>query len=273
MRMKRMQDDMLSIGSFARESGLSHKALRLYAGLGLLAPAHVDRFTGYRYYGREQLRSARLIRLMREMEMPLSDIRRVLAAPPEEAERLIATHERAFIERLQHVRTLSRQLIQSMRQKEYTMNLQVEVKELLPQQVVSIEEHVLVNDLEHFILDGIKRLTDFVIAQGGNVIWPAFGIYHGPINHEDDGPIEVCVPAEGAFQATGDVRIREIPGGPAAVVTVRGEYCSFPKIIEAYDAAYDWIAGSGHKHVGPPREVWYGEADGDGPFEIVWRFE
>lgn len=49
------EDDLLSIGPFARESGLSHKALRLYAELGLLAPAHVDRFTSYRYYDREQL--------------------------------------------------------------------------------------------------------------------------------------------------------------------------------------------------------------------------
>jgi effector-binding domain-containing protein len=143
----------------------------------------------------------------------------------------------------------------------------------LPQQVVSVEKHLLVNDLERFILDGIERLATYVTEQGGRVVWPAFGIYHGPINHEDDGPIEVCVPAEGAFQANGDIRIREQAGGRAAVVTVRGEYCTFPKILEAYDAAYDWIVANGHQHAGPPREVWHGEADGEGPFEIIWPFE
>ena len=105
--MERPTDDnLLSIGRFARETGLSPEALRLYAELGLLAPAHTDRFTGYRYYGREQLRAAALIRLMRRMEMPLRDIRQVLAAAPSEAERLIARHERAFADRLEQVLSL-----------------------------------------------------------------------------------------------------------------------------------------------------------------------
>lgn len=90
--MERREEGLLSIGRFAAASGLSRKALRLYAQLGLLAPAHIDRWTGYRYYGPEQLLVARQIRLMREMEMPLGDVRRVLAAPPDEAERLIADH-------------------------------------------------------------------------------------------------------------------------------------------------------------------------------------
>jgi hypothetical protein len=38
-------DRLLGIGSFALRSRLSAKALRLYARLGLLAPAHVDPVT------------------------------------------------------------------------------------------------------------------------------------------------------------------------------------------------------------------------------------
>lgn len=273
MHMKRTQDDLLSIGPFARESGLSRKALRLYAELGLLAPAHVDRFTGYRYYGREQLRPARLIRLMREMEMPLSDIRRVLAAEPEEAERLVAGHERAFAKRLEQVRLAGRRLMQTLRQEEINMTMQFEERQLNPQQVVTITGHVLVKDLDAFIIRGLERLKAFVEAQNGRVTGAPLGIYHGPINHEDDGPIEVCLPAEGAFRAEGDVQIRELPGGRAAVVVVRDDYSSFPKIIEGYDAGYDWIVRNGYRHVEAPREVWIGSPDSAGPFEIVWRFE
>jgi len=52
-------DDLLSIGRFARLSGLSVGALRHYDETGLLAPAEVDRFTGYRRYRRDQLATAR----------------------------------------------------------------------------------------------------------------------------------------------------------------------------------------------------------------------
>jgi hypothetical protein len=42
--------DLMSIGEFARRSGLSANALRLYDELGLLPPARVDASSGYRFY-------------------------------------------------------------------------------------------------------------------------------------------------------------------------------------------------------------------------------
>jgi len=72
-------DDLLSIGQFARLSGLSVGALRHYDELDLLRPADTDRFTGYRRYRPEQLETARVIGRLRELEMPLDEIRDVLA--------------------------------------------------------------------------------------------------------------------------------------------------------------------------------------------------
>lgn len=55
---------MLKIGDFARISGISIKTLRYYDDIGILAPAHTDAFTGYRYYTLDQLaRSERIIAL------------------------------------------------------------------------------------------------------------------------------------------------------------------------------------------------------------------
>lgn len=45
----------LKIGEFARLAHVSLKTLHHYDAVGLLPPAHVDRFTGYRYYTLEQL--------------------------------------------------------------------------------------------------------------------------------------------------------------------------------------------------------------------------
>jgi DNA-binding transcriptional MerR regulator len=69
---------LLSIGAFAHRSRLSLKALRLYDELGLLTPARVDPENGYRYYVAEQVDRARLIGLLRRLDMPLARIGRVL---------------------------------------------------------------------------------------------------------------------------------------------------------------------------------------------------
>ena len=79
-----MDDDLLSIGRFARLAGLSVGALRHYDDLDLLRPAEIDPFTGYRRYRTSQLEDAQTIARLRELEVPLEEIRDVLAAddPP-----------------------------------------------------------------------------------------------------------------------------------------------------------------------------------------------
>ncbi|MEU7021295.1 MerR family transcriptional regulator [Streptomyces sp. NPDC046203] len=70
---------LLTIGDFARASGLSAKALRRYDETGLLPPARVDPYTGYRYYSPDQVEQARLVRWLRHIGMPLADTGRVCA--------------------------------------------------------------------------------------------------------------------------------------------------------------------------------------------------
>ncbi|MFL5679747.1 MAG: MerR family transcriptional regulator [Chloroflexota bacterium] len=91
-----MEDDLLSIGRFGRLSGLSVGALRHYDELDLLRPADVDRFTGYRRYRREQLETARLIARLRDLEVPLDEIRAIVATddPAEQRRRLVAHRAR-----------------------------------------------------------------------------------------------------------------------------------------------------------------------------------
>ncbi|MEJ7832831.1 MAG: MerR family transcriptional regulator [Nocardioides sp.] len=73
----------LSIGEFARASGLTAKALRLYDELDLLVPAEVDEFNGYRRYAPEQLERARLVASLRLIGMPLYRIREIAGLRPE----------------------------------------------------------------------------------------------------------------------------------------------------------------------------------------------
>ncbi|WP_427893133.1 Clp protease N-terminal domain-containing protein [Kribbella sp. GL6] len=77
---------MLSIGEFARATGLTPKALRLYDELDLLTPASVDRFNGYRYYTDDQVDQARLVARLRSAAVPLPRIAAIIrAATPQDA--------------------------------------------------------------------------------------------------------------------------------------------------------------------------------------------
>ena len=72
--------DLLQIGQFMRLTQLSRKALRLYEQRGILLPVETDPETGYRFYSGDQIATARLISLLRAMDMPLNTIRHLITA-------------------------------------------------------------------------------------------------------------------------------------------------------------------------------------------------
>ena len=84
----------ISIGEFARRSRLSLKALRLYDERGVLVPSRVDQASGYRYYGTAQLEEARLVVMLRQLQLPLAAIKELLACDPADAAERIAEHWR-----------------------------------------------------------------------------------------------------------------------------------------------------------------------------------
>ncbi|WP_072805647.1 DNA polymerase III subunit beta family protein [Rhodococcoides yunnanense] len=71
--------ESMTIGVFARSTGLTPGALRFYADSKLLEPAAVDGSSGYRYYTESQVDVAVRIRLLRGIGMSLNDIAAVIA--------------------------------------------------------------------------------------------------------------------------------------------------------------------------------------------------
>jgi DNA-binding transcriptional MerR regulator len=94
----------LTIGQVARASGPTAKALRHYDAIGLLPPADVDG-SGYRRYGPEQVQRARQIRVLRELELPLDDIGRIVADADALAT-VVAAHRTRVHARLTRLQTV-----------------------------------------------------------------------------------------------------------------------------------------------------------------------
>jgi DNA-binding transcriptional MerR regulator len=237
-------EHLIPIGEFASASRLSQKALRLYGENGILPPAWVDPETGYRYYRLDQLHTATLIALLRRAGLPLAEIRSFLREPSlerlEDYERQVADE---FAERRGALRFVKRIL------KEEPM-YDVLTKQVPEQPYVSRTKHVLVPELESFIVHTFRELGRDAATE------PGFVLYHGAVNVEEDGPVEVCVPT-----GEGDKRL---PAGEIAFTEIGGEQCQFPQILGAYEAVYRWAKESGREASGPAREIYL---RGPGPDE------
>jgi DNA-binding transcriptional MerR regulator len=242
-------EHLIPIGEFAAASRLSQKALRLYGENGVLPPAWVDPHSGYRYYRLDQLQTATLIALLRRGGMPLAEIRAFLRDPT--LERLEA-YERAvadeFAERRRVLRYLKRIL------KEEPM-YDVITKHVDEQPYVSRTKRVLVPDLEPFIVDTFRELGRDEAPE------PGFVLYHGPVNNDEDGPVEVCVP-----KPDGDKRL---PAGEIAFTEISGEQCQFPQILGAYEAVYRWAKENGRQASGPGREIYLRGPGADEQLQIA----
>jgi DNA-binding transcriptional MerR regulator len=103
----------LTIGEFAAMTHLSVRTLRRYHDSGLLEPVEVDAATGYRYYSAGQIPVAQVIHRLRELDVPLADVRAILAStdPPQRAA-LVENH----LERLEYELERTRAAVTSLRQ-------------------------------------------------------------------------------------------------------------------------------------------------------------
>jgi DNA-binding transcriptional MerR regulator len=101
----------VSIGEFSRLCHLSARTLRYYHDIDLLVPAAVDPGTGYRRYATAQVGDAHLIRRLRDLDLPIADIRRVLEAGVGERESTLAGH----LDRMESQLARTREVVISLR--------------------------------------------------------------------------------------------------------------------------------------------------------------
>ena len=65
---------MYKIGDFSKIVGLPIRTLRYYDNYGVLCPSHVDTYTGYRYYSKENIIECELLKLLKSLDFTLQEI-------------------------------------------------------------------------------------------------------------------------------------------------------------------------------------------------------
>ncbi|MFC4071755.1 MerR family transcriptional regulator [Actinoplanes subglobosus] len=257
-----MAEGLIPIGRFSRMSRLSIKALRFYDDQGLLAPAWVDPASGYRYYRRGQAARAEAIRVLRAVDMPVGEIRDLLADDDQEliGKRLSAHRERLRA-RLAEQERMLRFLERLIDRGGDLMSDEVTVKMVAPVTVASLTVRAGLVTIGEAVRQGFGTIIGSIGTAGASPAGAPFLIYHDVLEEGAEGDVEICIPVTGGMAGS-----REVPGGTVASIVHRGPYA---EIAPAYHVVTGWIEENGSTPSGPPREIYLNDPQSVTPDELL----
>lgn len=247
------EDHHLTIGEFSQLTRLSAKALRLYHELGLVVPSRVDPDSGYRLYSESQVPRARLVALLRRLEMPLSTIARVVELDGEEAARAL-TEWWAGVEATAGER---RELVAYLRERLTgggPMPYQIEQRSLPARTVVSISRYLRSHETDAFFDDAFGRLRALGPGLKG-IAGAPYLIFYGEVSEDSDGPMELCRPVAADREAldgavAGDMQVRIEGAHDEGYIRMPYRDVGWPAIQPAIDALERWTREQGREPAG-----------------------
>ncbi|GAB1644453.1 MerR family transcriptional regulator [Krasilnikovia sp. MM14-A1259] len=262
-------DRLLSIGEFARRSRLSPRALRLYDSQGILVPAEVDDDTGYRRYRETQLMMARLVLLLRRLDMPLARVAEVLAVSGDRAADLVASYWDEVERRAASQRELARYIQAQLSGDRHASGFAVpRLRHVAEQNFITEKRHSTIGEFAAVAEESVHRLMAAASRHGvpaGNVVF----LYHGEISEDSDGPVEFGLPVDPAAALRAGLTTRVEPAHDEWYLRLTRAQAEFPQILTAYDAVFDRVAENGDEWIGPPREVYLGYFPDAAPDEEI----
>jgi DNA-binding transcriptional MerR regulator len=250
--MEGERDSLLPIGRFAFLSRLSRRALRFYDERGLLEPAYVDEWTGYRFYSLDQLAAADSIRKLREIGLPLDEVRMALADPARIDELLERQEARLRERTAESERALA--LLRKLREKkEEPMPVSVEIRDVPAQRAACVEMRTA--------LDRIGPDCEQAFGRLMGVLGPAGVAPTGPeligYPEEDFDPESFLalagLPVASDLPVESGLKMVDYAGGRAAVGTLIGHYDG---LSQAWRDVHTWISEQGLRIRTMPYEVY-----------------
>ncbi|MFI8192023.1 MerR family transcriptional regulator [Streptomyces sp. NPDC085946] len=255
---------MLTIGEFAQMTHLSVRTLRRYHEAGLLEPAHVDPSSGYRYYDAAQIPAAQVISRLRELDVPLADVRQILLTQdPAARAALVAGHLQRLEDQLSRTQAAVASLQRLLRPEQ--AGVAVELRQVPARLVAAVEATVAHADVLGWYAGAMAELDAVVREPAG----PAGGLYDNALFTQGRGHVLVHVPIAAPVPAVGRIRSIELPGVELAVAVHAGAHDT---IDVTYGELGRWVADHALAVAGPVRET-YLVGPRDTPAEARWRTE
>lgn len=257
---------LLPIGRLARLGRLTVKALRLYADQGLLEPAWIDPDSGYRYYRREQVRTAATIALLRSLDVPLAAVREILASPEPAALAAALERERGRVERdLARRRTALRSL-ERLLDARALAPYDVDLVDEPPRHLLALSAEVAADRMTEHIGALARRLVDVAVREGWPLAGGVVGLY--PLDLPDAFRVVLGVAVPPGTPPAGGAEAVALDAGPAVTTVHVGAYDELPL---AYSALMTWAHERGHELAEPVLERYLTDPGQAPPHELVTR--
>ena len=245
---------MLSIGAFAQIGQVTHRMLRHWDTSGLLVPAHVDVFSGYRSYDPAQLERLHRIVALRSLGFGLEDISAMLDSGVD-SERLAALLRLRRAEVAEEARIAAARLIDVERrlhliEKEKHM-AQIEIIEKPLPALRLAARHAMVAEQPE-VPGVVGPLFDSVAA----LLAPSGAPAGVPVAQYDMGEDGMRITAGFASPdpVPDGVEAVELPSVPMAICGVH--LGSMDGIADSWQAVHTEIIARGLTPSGPCREVY-----------------
>jgi DNA-binding transcriptional MerR regulator len=258
----------LTIGDFSRATYLSVKTLRHYHRIRLLEPADIDPDTGYRRYTTDQIPTAQVIRRFRDLDMPIGQIRAVLAAPDVQTrDELISAH----LSRLEQGLSRTQNAVASLRDLLTGPSAAVPVghRRVGATMAAAITAVVGIGDLLPWYLGALGELRATLDARGVRASGPAGGIYATELFADERGEATVFLPTAVEVPRLGRVSPVTVPAAEFAVIVHAGSHAD---VDLAYGALATYVTSHALQVAGPIRE-YYLVGRHDTADENAWRTE
>lgn len=242
---------MLKIGDFSKLSRISIRMLRHYDEVGLLVPASIDHFTGYRYYNEAQLPIANRITALKDMGFSLNSISEILKSY-DDSQALTGYLQIKKMEMQDQAEEVGRRLrlletaIQRLRKDDTLMNYNVTLKELPERYVASVRKVISSYDQEGMLWGILMQETASLSMQNGDPCY-TMAIFHDGEFKESNVDVEVQKSVKGHYQNTENVVFKTMPPIQIASATYKGSY---EKINEVNEAVANWVRDNGYEFNG-----------------------
>ena len=274
---------MFRIGEFSQITRVTVDTLRYYDALGLLKPANVDPFTGYRYYSARQIMSLNRIVALKEVGFSLEEIARIL-------EDKLTTDQLRGMLKAQLVRAESEiESAQSRRGRVLarlnTLDLEdnmpayeVTLKPVEKQVIAAIRENVMrIEQMPERCSEMFDTIAHWMNANR-LPLGPSLTIYHNETFTREDIDTECAfiIPVPTKAKTNGRIKVHDLEASPLTACTIVTDdfYKKVNGLTPAYNALAHWIEENGYKIVGPPRELFYGSPHtGDLTAEVQFPVE
>jgi DNA-binding transcriptional MerR regulator len=263
----------MSIGDFSRMTCLTVKALRHYHDIGVLEPVEIDASNGYRYYAPSQVAVAQTVRRLRDLGMPLEEIRVIVKEPDSAArDRLLIEHLRRMEQQLRETELTVASLRTLLQDRQVPPP--ASPRRIAAITAISIEVVIRSEDAVAEWIDGFTALHRWLTTGGAVRTGPDGAIFAPEFFEEGLGGMTMFIPvAEVSPSVPLPARagIVEIPAVDVAVLTHDGP---FGDLDLTYGAVGTWVTEQAINGDGPLREYYLPKADPndllDHRTEVCW---